>query len=256
MIPDTEPPEPNRRNPDFQLLQAGLQHMGKTMTPDQKDAISKHFTLMVETNKLINLTTVTTWELALTRHFLDSLSVLLAFEPLPMALPPQRLLDIGSGAGFPGIPIKIFCPTIQVDLIESRKKKAVFLEEVVTSLDLQPTRVYAERAESLAHTSLRESYDIVVSRAVAPMNILAEIALPFVRVGGVFIAMKQLDIMDELHQSLAAIKKLGGTITTPPIEVDLPNLSPKRSLVVVSKTRATPRALPRAPGTPQKKPLE
>ena len=252
---DPKPPETKEQPPDFGLLQAGLEHMGKTLTADQKNSISKHFSLMEETNKVMNLTTVTTWEMALTRHFLDSLSVFLAFETLPMRDPPQRLLDIGSGAGFPGIPIKIFCPNIQVDLVESRKKKAAFLEKVVTFLDLHPTKVYAERAESLAHSSLRESYDIVVSRAVAPMNILAELALPFVRIGGVFVAMKQLNILDELHQSLAAIKKLGGMITAPPLEVDLPNLSPKRSLVVVSKTQRSPIELPRTPGIPQKKPL-
>ena len=253
---DPESPEAKEQNPDFQLLQAGLEHMGKTLTANQKNAISQHFSLMEKTNEVINLTTITTWEMALTRHFLDSLSVFLAFERLPMPDQPLRLLDIGSGAGFPGIPIKIFCPDIEVDLVESRKKKAAFLEEVVTFLDLHPTRVYAERAESLAHSSLRESYDIVVSRAVAPLNILAELALPFVRIGGVFIAMKQLNILDELHQSLAAIKKLGGTIAAPPLEVDLPNLSPKRSLVVVSKTQPSPPELPRTAGIPQKKPLE
>ena len=97
---DPKPPETKEQTQDFGLLQAGLEHMGKTLTADQKNSISMHFSLMEETNKVMNLTTVTTWEMALTRHFLDSLSVFLAFETLPMRDPPQRLLDIGSGAGF------------------------------------------------------------------------------------------------------------------------------------------------------------
>jgi len=244
------------QEPPFHLLEAGLAPMGKTITSKQKEAFAEHFSLMVETNKVTNLTTVTDWETALSRHFLDSLSLLLAFEKINMPPDAQpRLLDIGSGAGFPGIPLKILCPNIQVDLVESRLKKAAFLKQVIASLNLHSGNNNIERAESLAHGPLRESYDIVVSRAVAPMNILVELALPFVSVGGVFIAMKQLNVTEELQKSLTAIQKLGGVVSTPPLEIDLPNLSPKRSLILVNKTLPSPIELPRTAGTPQKSPL-
>ena len=240
----------------FQLLEPGLISIGLTITPQQKHAVAEHFALITETNQVTNLTTVTDWETALTRHFLDSLSLLLALNGITTLPASPRLLDIGTGAGFPGIPIKIFCPNFQVDLVESRKKKGAFLEKVIKSLKLHDTRVYAERAESLAHGSLRESYDVVVSRAVAPLNTLVELCLPFVRIGGVFIAMKQLNVGEEIQESLTAVEKLGGAISMPPLEVDLPNLLPKRALVLVKKISPSPNELPRAAGIPQKRPIK
>ena len=237
----------------FHAVELGLAAMGKTLTSEHQIAMAQHFSLVQETNKVTNLTSVTDWETASTRHFLDSLSVFLALERIN--IPNPKVLDIGSGAGFPGIPLKVFCPSTQIDLIESRGRKAAFLEKVIAHLNLRRISVYAGRAESLAHGSLRESYDIVVARAVAPLNVLVELTLPFVRQGGVFIAMKQLNVNDELQQSLTAIERVGGSISIPPIEVDLPNLSPKRSLVIIHKNIPTPIELPRAAGIPQKRPL-
>ena len=227
--------------------------MGKTLTSNHRLALSQHFSLIQETSKVTNLTSVTDWKTASTRHFLDSLSVFLAFEKSDISNP--SVLDVGSGAGFPGIPIKIFHPESRVDLIESRSKKSIFLQKVIASLNLDRISVFTDRAESLAHSAMRESYDIVVARAVAPMNVLVELTLPFVRKGGMFIAMKQLDFNDELQRALPGIQRLGGIVSTPPIEVDLPNLSPKRSLVIVHKAASTPQELPRNAGTPRKSPL-
>ena len=237
----------------FTSLEAGIAAMGKTLTSNHRFALTQHFTLIQEASKVTNLTSVTDWDTASTRHFLDSLSVSLAFEKSDVSNP--SVLDVGSGAGFPGIPIKIFHPESRVDMIESRSKKAIFLQKVIDSLELTHTSVYTDRAESLAHSTMRESYDIVVARAVAPMNVLVELTLPFVRKGGIFIAMKQLDIRDELQRALTGIQRLGGIVSTPPIEVDLPNLSPKRSLVIINKAMSTPQELPRNAGTPRKRPL-
>tara|TARA_B100000686_G_C16763246_1_gene960112 strand:- start:1583 stop:2359 length:777 start_codon:yes stop_codon:yes gene_type:complete len=237
----------------FTSLEEGIAAMGKTLTSNHRFALTQHFTLIQEASKVTNLTSVTDWETASTRHFLDSLSVFLAFEKSDVSNP--SVLDVGSGAGFPGIPIKVFHPESRVDMIESRSKKAIFLQKVIDSLELTHTSVYTDRAESLAHSTMRESYDIVVARAVAPMNVLVELTLPFVRKGGIFIAMKQLDIRDELQRALTGIQRLGGIVSTPPIEVDLPNLSPKRSLVIIDKAMSTPHELPRNAGTPRKRPL-
>lgn len=184
------------------------------------------------------------------RHFLDSLRCALSWGAHP-----QRLIDIGTGAGFPGLPLKILHPDIQLTLVESTAKKAVFLRHIVGLLELNEVEIIAARAETIGQDQQhREQYDVVVARAVAELGILAEYCLPLCRIGGRFLAPKGAIIRDEAQAARQAITRLGGRLVG--IEpVELPGLA-ARSLVVVEKIAPTPPAYPRAAGMPAKHPIE
>ena len=185
-------------------------------------------------------------------HFLDSLSTLLA---LPNGSSPIRLLDVGAGAGFPGLPLKLAKPDLQLTLLEATAKKTAFLDALVTELGLESVTVLTGRAEAAAHDAAhREQYDAVVSRGVAKLATLAEYLLPFCKVGGLAIAMKQGDIAGELTEAERAIGLLGGVLQET-VAVDLPGLPPGRQLVVMRKAHATPPAYPRRTGLPAKRSL-
>jgi len=217
-------------------------------------------------NQRHNLTAITGYEAVQRKHFLDSLSCLLAFPTahhdsgIPSTMQVQRemrglaLVDVGSGAGFPGLPLKIMLPNARVTLVESIGKKASFLRHMVQMLDLQDVEVIQGRAEEVARQPAhRERYDVVVARAVAQLSVLCEYCLPFCRVGGRMIAQKGEDALTESAQSAAAIERLGGKlIVVKPVEL---GLGSDRYLVVTDKTERTPSIYPRRVGIPSKRPL-
>jgi 16S rRNA (guanine527-N7)-methyltransferase len=204
---------------------------------------------LIAWNRRVNLTRIIAPRDIVIRHFLDSLACARAFE----AVPPS-LADIGTGAGFPGIPLKIVWPTTRLLLSDSVGKKTAFLDHVARTLRLEQVEVVTARAEELGQTSAhRERYDGVVARAVASLDVLGEYCLPLCRVGGRFVAPKGADGADEAERSRRAIGQLGGRLG-PILPVNLPDVEP-RTLITVDKVRSTPLQFPRAPGVPSRRPL-
>ena len=200
-------------------------------------------------NERLNLTSITDERGIVTRHFLDSLRCAQSWGPAP-----ESLIDIGAGAGFPGLPLKILRPDLRLTLVESIAKKAAFLRHIADTLGLVDVEVIAARAEAAGRDPAhRERYAVAAARAVAELRALAEYCLPLCRVGGRFLAPKGSPIDDEVRTALPSIELLGGRLTA--IEpVELPGLEP-RTLVVVEKVSSTPAQYPRRPGVPAKRPL-
>lgn len=233
------------------LSDAVLALLGESLSPQQAAAFERYVAELVEWNKRFNLTTITEPAAIQTRHFLDSLSCWLALR----SGPPASLIDVGAGAGFPGLPLKILRPNIQLTLLESTAKKASFLEHIVQVLGLRNVTVLAQRAEDAGQSPAhREQYDWAVARAVAPLPVLAEYLLPFVKVGGRMLAQKAKGAQDEVAAAASAFAKLGGEFEDL-ISVQVPGLEEERWLVVVRKSAATPPAYPRRAGMPTKRPL-
>ena len=213
----------------------------------------RYYRELIEGNSRVNLTSVTGWEEVQSRHFLDSLTVSLAI-PQDL-LESGRMLDVGSGSGFPSLPIKIAFPGLEVTLIDSTAKKTAFLVQLKNALGLPDVEVRTGRAETLAHDpALRESFDLVVARAVAGMAGLAELTVPFCRVGGTVIAQKALGSEDEIARAQKSIDTMGARVKEVR-EVAVGYHGEVRSLVVLEKVQPTPERYPRRPGIPKKRPL-
>jgi len=247
----------------METLRAGAETLGLRLTQQQLAAFETYYRLLLEWNERANLTTITERQEVQVKHFLDSLTCLLALEPLrdeSVAVEGAqgetwRVLDVGSGAGFPGLPLKIVRPTWQVTLLEAVGKRTAFLEHLVNELGLAGVVVIQGRAEDLGRQSAhREGYDVVVARAVAELRVLAEYALPLCRVGGIFIAQKGAEPDPELSQAQKAIEVLGGRLDAV-IPVRLPTLGQPRHLVRIFKVQSTPPQYPRRAGMPKKRPL-
>jgi 16S rRNA (guanine527-N7)-methyltransferase len=206
---------------------------------------------LIDWNKKFNLTAIRDSESIRTKHFLDSYSCVLAWG----GTPPHRLVDIGTGAGFPGIPLKIIYPNTQVTLVESVGKKAMFCQHVMRVLGLEGIEVVQSRAEDFGQKpEHRESYDWAVARAVANTSILSEYLLPLLKVGGHMLAQKGESAHAEAHAAEKAMKLMGGKLKQL-IPVHLPGIPEDRYLVVVDKVAATPKNYPRKAGIPAKTPL-
>ena len=222
--------------------------MGITLSDTQINQFVQYYELLTETNKVMNLTALTEPKDVAVKHFIDSL---FAYDP---AMHNATVADVGTGAGFPGVPLKIFDPTIKLTLLDSLAKRLKFLDTLTAELGLQNvTTVHARAEDAGKDKNLREQFDFVTARAVARLNVLAEFCLPLVKVGGKFIAMKG-DAQDEIAEAENAIKLLGGKI----IEIKnikLPNLDDKRTLVIIEKIKTTPNKYPRKAGTATKEPL-
>ncbi len=209
---------------------------------------------LVAWNQRFNLTAITDYEGVQVRHFLDSLSCLLAL-PRPDLQAGARVIDVGAGAGFPGVPLKIICPGLSLTLLEATKKKVDFLDHLVRRLGLRGVKVIHGRAEELGqHVGHREQYDWALARAVAEMPTLAEYLLPLTRVSGGMLAQKGENGPAEVHAAEEAIHILGGRVKKL-LPVDLHGLAETRYLVLVDKVAATPAKYPRRPGMPAKRPL-
>ena len=238
---------------DNSKLETGLKKLGYNPTGEQLALFDRYYEMLVEKNKVMNLTAITEWEEVLTRHFLDSLLVCRVVDLSGKSL---TVLDLGTGAGFPGIPLKIAFPQLRVTLADSLNKRIVFLNEVIEALQLKEISAVHARAEELGHRKeYREKYDLVVSRAVANLSSLSEYCIPFVRTGGRFISYKSTNIDTEYQDSKRAFSILGGRSegvkTLPLPETDL-----ERSFVIVDKVKATPLKYPRKAGTPSRDPLQ
>ncbi len=238
------------------VLATGARELGLELSPEAVERFARYQADLLDWNQRINLTSITAPEEIQVRHFLDSLTVLAALpDDVRRGEASAALLDVGAGAGFPGLPLAVVLPRLRVTLLEATQKKCRFLEHEIHALGLTNAQVVSGRAEELAHQAdWREQFDLVVARAVAPMATLAELCLPFCRVGGRFIAPKKLGIADEIAAAGEAIRRLGGVLAFP-IIVRLPIHGDERQLVVVDKVRPTPRAYPRRPGVPAKSPL-
>jgi 16S rRNA (guanine527-N7)-methyltransferase len=234
-----------------EFVQAAQQLFGVHLTGRQVAAFLIFENELLVWNQKFNLTAIRDSEGIRIKHFLDSFSCVLAWEENP----PMRLIDVGTGAGFPGIPLKILYPSMQLTLVESVGKKASFCRHAVGVLKLEGVDVITGRAEELGQLpAQRESYDWAVARAVANLPVLAEYLLPLVRVGGKMLAQKGHSGPVEAHNAEPALKLLGGQIRQL-LPVTLPGVAEERYLVVVDKVAATPPQYPRKPGFPAKKPL-
>jgi 16S rRNA (guanine527-N7)-methyltransferase len=233
------------------LNQEIQQLLGISLSPRQANAFKRFETLLVEWNEKFNLTAIREPEVIRSKHFLDSLSCLLVMrDPTP-----NRLIDVGTGAGFPGIPIKIMTPSLQLTLVESVGKKAEFCRLVAQQLNLENTEVIQARAEELGlQSGHREQYDWVVARAVANLPTLAEYLLPLARIGGSVLAQKGDSGPAEAQSAARAIQLLGGQLRKVH-KVSLPGIAEDRYLVVIDKIATTPPGYPRRVGLPTKRPI-
>lgn len=234
-----------------EALNAGAVELGLKLTDGQLKQFEKFYTLLIEVNEKFNLTAITDEREVAIKHFLDSLTCKAAVIPNKSF----SAVDIGTGAGFPGLPLKIYRPDIKLTLVESLEKRVNFLKEVVEALGLKETSVIHARAEDFCKDKEhREQYDFAVARAVAGLPVLAEYCLPAVKVGGIFVAMKGPKVAEETKAAKSAVSILGGALETV-INLRLPLGGDERNLIIIRKVGPTPANYPRRAGMPQKKPL-
>ncbi|MFT8363835.1 MAG: 16S rRNA (guanine(527)-N(7))-methyltransferase RsmG [Sporolactobacillus sp.] len=228
-----------------------LKEKGLVLNSRQQQQFETYFQLLVSWNKKVNLTAITDREEVIIKHFYDSLTPSFFYAFADNA----SICDVGSGAGFPVIPLKIMFPTLKVTIVDSLNKRLLFLEEVKKQLHLEGVSLIHDRAETFAHLStVREQFDWVVARAVANLTVLCEYCLPLVRKGGSFLALKGGQADEEVQQASAAIRILGG-ILKQQCSIELPENCGSRLIVQIDKEHSTPNKYPRKPGLPAKKPL-
>jgi 16S rRNA (guanine527-N7)-methyltransferase len=240
----------------MQHLLQGARALGLHLTADQQAGFQLYYEQLVAWNQKFNLTAVTGYEQVQIRHFLDSLSCLLADGPSrALSQPHARAIDVGTGAGFPGLPLKLVCSPCRMTLLEATAKKVTFLDHLLDLLNLTSVTTIHARAEDLGHDPAhRGQYDLALARAVAELPVVAEYTLPFCRQGGWVVAQKGEAGAAEAWSAEPVIKLLGGELRSV-VPVELPGLPEDRSLVVIQKVGPTPVAYPRRPGVPTKRPL-
>ena len=236
------------------LMREELSEISIILTDQQLHQFYQYYELLVEWNKVMNLTAITELEDVVTKHFVDSLSLVKVMPDLGKEK--VRILDLGTGAGFPGIPLKIAFPELKITLLDSLNKRINFLNEVVVKLGLKEIDAVHGRAEDYGRDrEYREQYDYCVSRAVANLSTLSEYCMPYVKIGGAFIPYKSGKIEEELCQAKGAVKLLGGKIENV-VTFLLPKTDVERSFVVVRKKEGTSKKYPRKAGLPSKEPLK
>lgn len=234
------------------ILESRLEPLHITLSGMQLDQFDKFYDLLVEWNKVMNLTGITEYQDVVEKHFLDSLSIVKIIDMNQI----EYAIDIGTGAGFPGIPLKIAFPDINIVLLDSLNKRIKFLDHIIEELKLDGIRTIHGRAEDYAREAgYREKFDLCVSRAVANLASLSEYCLPYVRVGGRFVSYKSGDIEQEISESERAIKILGGKVYQVE-KFNLPGTEIQRSFVMIKKMKNTQNKYPRKAGMPTKEPLK
>lgn len=234
---------------ELNFLKEELKKQGLEISDVQAEQFIRFYHDLVEKNKVMNLTAITDFEDAVRKHFADSISLIRDVDMTQHS----KMIDIGSGAGFPGIPLKIAYPHINITFVDSVGKKVDFINEEVEKLGLKKAKAIHGRVEDLAHNKeYREIYDLCTSRAVARLSTLAEYCLPFVKKGGCFAAYKSGASDDEIKEAAKAIKVMGGKL----VSVDKFEVYDYgRSMVIISKSDSTPKKYPRKAGTPSKSPI-
>lgn len=234
---------------DFIKFRNSMNSIGIELTNSQLNAFETYYDMLIDRNKVMNLTAITEFDEVMDKHFLDSVYLFRSIE----LKADYKLIDIGTGAGFPGIPLKIVFPELKITLLDSLNKRVGFLNDVIDELNLNDIEAIHGRAEDIARDkTYRASYDIAVSRAVANLSTLSEYCLPFVKIGGKFVSYKSGDCADEVDNAKAAIHLLGGKINKID-EFSYSNNS--RSFIVIDKVMNISNKYPRKAGLPSKKPL-
>ena len=233
------------------LLLDKVNELSVELNEKQVEQFIRFYELLVEWNKVMNLTGITEYNEVVEKHFVDSLSIVKAVNVMDI----KSVIDIGTGAGFPGIPLKIAFPHLKITLLDSLNKRIKFLNAVIDELGLEDIHTIHGRAEDFAKQELyREKYDLCVSRAVANLSTLSEYCLPYVKIDGMFVPYKSGDIEEELNNSKKAVQILGGKIENT-IKFELPGTDIGRSFVKIKKVKNTAKKYPRKAGLPSKEPL-
>lgn len=236
---------------DYTSFNKGLEQLGISLKIEQLEQFYQYYEILIEKNKVMNLTTITDYEEVIHKHFLDSLSLVLwkGFQRK------EQIIDIGTGAGFPGIPLKIAFPDLEIVLLDSLNKRVRFLNEVIEKLGLRKITALHGRAEDFARkTEYRERFDLCISRAVAHLATLSEYCMPFVSVGGYFVAYKAGGVEEEIKQSTQAIKLLSGQVEEQ-ISFQLPGIEAERVLIAIRKEQKGNKKYPRKAGMAGREPL-
>ena len=233
----------------YKEFEEKISQLNLELSSKQLEEFYKYMKLLQEWNEKINLTAIIEDNEILLKHFIDSLTI------MPYIKENDKIIDVGTGAGFPGIPLKIFSENTDITLMDSLNKRIIFLNEVIKELSLDKIKAVHARAEEFAVNKIhRENYDVVVSRAVAGLNTLLEYMLPFVKVNGVCICMKGPNIQEEIKESKRALGILGGQIEKID-KICLPDSDIERNIIIVKKVKNTPKQYPRKAGKPSKEPI-
>ena len=235
-----------------EIFKQELLKIGIELSDKQMNQFKTYYELLVEWNEKINLTAITELEEVYLKHFYDSITLAVSMDLKDKA---YSICDVGAGAGFPSIPLKIVFPELKVSIVDSLNKRSKFLNLLAEALELDNVHFYHDRAETFGQNKAhRENFDIVTARAVARLNVLAELCIPLVKKGGHFVALKAAKSEEEVTEAKKAIATLGGKLISEQ-EVSLPFSEDKRYIVTIEKKKETPNKYPRKPGTPNKKPL-
>ena len=234
----------------MEALKIGAAAMGISLSDTQLTQFEGYFSTLTDWNQRVNLTRIIEKDDVIAKHFLDSLSIMRAVTHLP-----PRVIDVGTGAGFPGVVLKIIQPDIHLTLVDSVGKKTAFLQQLVDTLGMKNVTILHARAEEVGRDWMhRGKYGLAVARALAPMPVLAEYLLPLVKIGGLMVAQKGTNPADEIASAKNAFGVLGGDFIQS-LAVNIPNLDAARHLVLVRKIKHSPKQYPRKAGTPAKKPI-
>lgn len=240
------------KNYNLDVFDRGLDKLGISLSEIQKQMFLNYYELIIEWNSFMNLTAITEFDDVCMKHFIDSLSLITAVIDIDKR--EYSIIDVGTGAGFPAIPLKLAFPQLKITMLDSLGKRVKFLDEVISALKLDGISAIHGRAEDYARGNFRESFDICVSRAVANLSTLAEYCIPYVKKDGFFIPYKSGKITDEIYSASNAIAVLGGSVEKQ-VDFQLPDSDIQRSLLVIKKIKSTPGKYPRKAGLPSKEPL-
>lgn len=236
---------------NIELFQTSLKDKGVELSEKQLSQFETYYNLLVEWNEKMNLTAITEKEEVYLKHFYDSVTAGFYFDFNQNI----TVCDVGAGAGFPAIPLKIAFPEIKLTVVDSLNKRIGFLQHVVDELGLKEVSLYHDRAETFAHRpEFRQTFDLVTARAVARLSVLSELCLPLVKIGGHFLGMKGANLPEEVRDGEKAVKLLGGKVKDIHSFV-LPIEESERNIIVIDKVKETPKKFPRKPGTPNKSPI-